>query len=213
MKSSVLIGLFAAMSAVMAHASTVTLTLHGTGDDPVFDLGGAISILNFWGTPGDSNGTSDTMFFETSDLTDDIGTSRIVGLNLEDSTTTITSISLYAYGTIPSNNPATVTCTNDAPTEFTGCNSPGTTSGTILQSAPIVWTWTGGNIAPGTEFRIVDDSTITGSDLFYEIEINGAGPSNPFAAPEPATVIPAGATFLAMGLLAFRRKKRTRPSL
>jgi hypothetical protein len=63
-------------------------------------------------------------------------------------------------------------------------------------------------ISNGTEFHLLDsvDGTLgSGTRLFYEIEVNGQAPTS---TPEPSTVIPAGAAFLAMGLfVAFRRKK------
>jgi hypothetical protein len=199
----------AAMSAGLATASNVDLTLHTTGDDPIFQLSGANSILNVWGTPdtpenfpNPGSPISDTKFEELGP-----GTAQIDGLNLIDNSEDITSLSLYAYGTFT--NTATFgTCTGAG--VFSMCTPPaGTFNGSTPVSVnnPIVWTFTGGTITKGTEFRIVDPTGITGANLFYEIEINGAGPS---AVPEPSTMIPTGIGLLAIGLLvAFRRKQAT----
>jgi hypothetical protein len=195
-----------AVSLVMsgiASANTIIL-LHGTGDSPVFQLSGSGSILGVWGTPGASNGTSDTQFY-TSGI-NDVGTNMIQGLNLIDNTTAITSISLYAYGTVDND---TISCSSNAPPStpfFSSCSgATSSETATISQSDPLVFTWSGGTIAAGTEFRIADNDTINNSDLFYLLEINGATP--PTATPEPATVIPMGAGLLAMGLLVARRRK------
>ena len=96
MRKWVLIGLFAAMAVGVAHADVITLEEHISGDTPVIDLS---TILSMWGTPGNSNGTSDQDFY-TSGPNDD-GTNDIVGLNIvNDTGATITSLSVYAYGVV-----------------------------------------------------------------------------------------------------------------
>jgi hypothetical protein len=178
--------------ASMALASSVTLSLHTTGDTPIIDLS---TILNQWGTPGDS---TDTFTIGGT------GTDKIAGLNLvNDTGLSITSIQLFAYGTVGSNTFGSL-CANDSGSPFTSCTAPGSQgpNTTISIGSPIEWNYSGGgSIAPTTEFRLVDTSTATGTNLFYEIEING----NPATIPEPTTI-----PFLAVGLVligwAFRRK-------
>ena len=101
MKNLVLWTAFVGLSAAMAHASSVDLTLHTTGDTPIIDLS---TILNQWGTPSD---TSSAFTIGGS------GTDFIDGLNLvNDTGFAITSLAVYAYGTIGPDNSYTGTCTN-----------------------------------------------------------------------------------------------------
>src|SRR5580692_7302986 len=103
MKSLTILAVSLAMSGI-ASANTIIL-LHGTGDSPVFNLSGSGNILGVWGIPGASNGTSDTAFYTSGP--NDVGTDKIDGLNLVDNSTAITSISLYAYGTLTND---TISC-------------------------------------------------------------------------------------------------------
>src|SRR6202035_2292923 len=92
--------------ASMALASSVTLSLHTTGDTPIIDLS---TILNQWGTPGD---TTDTFTIGGT------GTDKIAGLNLvNDTGLSITSIALFAYGTVGSNTFGSL-CANDSGSPF-----------------------------------------------------------------------------------------------
>jgi len=209
MKRLVLIGLFAAMTVTMASADVVTLDEHSTGDTPVIDLS---TILNQWGTPSDT-----TSAFTIGGL----GTDGIAGLDIvNDTGKTITSLQVYAYGFIDTNS-SSFKYDCGVNNFFDGCTPVTQTiiadGTTISQNTPIEWTYSGlvshSGIGNGVEFKLVDSSDGTlNSDtaLFYEIEING----NPATTtPEPATVIPAGAAFLAMGLLAFRRRKTATSSM
>lgn len=195
MKRLALLILVAGAIASMALASTVTLSLHTTTDTPIIDLS---TILNQWGTPGDTTNT-----FTIGGT----GTDKIDGLNLvNDTGVTITSIALFAYGTVGANTFNSL-CVNDSGSPFTSCTAPAsqTPNTTISMASPIEWNYFGGgSIAPSTtnEFRLVDTATATGTDLFYEIEINGHAPTT---TPEPTTI-----PFLAGGLIlmgwVFRRK-------
>jgi hypothetical protein len=195
MKRLALLIFVAGAFAGMALASDVTLSLHTTNDTPIIDLS---TILNQWGTPSDS---ADTFTIGGT------GTDKIFGLNLvNDTGLSITSIALFAYGTVGSNTFGSM-CVNDSGSPFTSCTAPASQNPntTISMSSPIEWNYFGGgSIAPSTttEFRLVDTSTATGTDLFYEIEINGNPPTT---TPEPTTI-----PFLAGGLIlmgwAFRRK-------
>ena len=183
---------------MMANASTVTLSLHDTNGIPIINIS---TILDQWGTP-----SSTTSSFTIGGT----GTAKIGGLNLvNDTGFAITSIAVYAYGTIGAND-YTALCVNDSGSPFSNCSAPGTVvkNTTIPIDSPIAWMYYGGgSIADGNEFRLVDTATGTGTNLFYEIEINGQGPSNPSAVPEPSTMFPLTAGVLAVGLLAAFRKK------
>ena len=202
-----LLGVCAALSIGVAQADVVTLEEHQSGDEPTFNLS---SIINEWGTPADSNGTSDTEFIVLG-----TGTNDLAGLNIINNLGfTITSLQVYAYGTIEGGSFDYNCGVNNY---FTGC-TPGSgvnlPSGSVIsQNDPVEWDYSGtgggeNGIANGQEFRLtdsVDGLSNTDTALFYEIEIDGT----PFTAatPEPATVIPVGAGLLAMGPLAARRRK------
>ena len=198
MKRLALSILFFGMSAAMVHASSVTLSLHTTTDTPIIDLS---TILNQWGTPS----ATDSIFTILGTGTDKIG-----GLNLvNDTGIAITSLAVYAYGTIGS-NVYNASCVNDSGSPFTSCTAPGTVAAntTIPISSPISWVYSGGgSIAADItkEFRLVDTATGTNTNLFYEIEINGNPPSSPV--PEPSSVIGMSTGLLALGLLAAFRHK------
>jgi hypothetical protein len=207
MKHLALIITFVGMSAAMAHAEdVVTLEEHSSGDTPTIDLS---TILGLWGTPGDSNGTSDTVFFTTGP--NDVGTNDLAGLNIiNDTGITITSLQVYAYGVV-SGGPFEYNC--GVNNFFSGCTPTSpyvqVSNGTVPIGSPLEWDFTGGGgIASGTEFRLtdsVDGLSGTSTALFYEIEINGTPSDPPSPVPEPtATPLLAGGAIL-MGLL-FRRK-------
>jgi hypothetical protein len=214
MKRLVLIGLFAAMSATMASADVVTLSENNSDGTPVISLS---AILNQWGTPSDT-----TSAFTIGGA----GTDGVAGLTIVNDlspSTTITSLQVYVYGTYSDTNDSTLKYQCGVNNFFDTCTpqlSSATTlpdPSTILQSSPIEFdyfcTGTCTGITSGTKFHLIDsvDGTLgSGTKLFYEIEINGNPPTT--ATPEPATVIPAGAAFLAMGLLAFRRRKTSADS-
>lgn len=195
MKRLALCLLSAAAVVSTARAGSVTLSLHSTGDTPFIDLS---SILNQWGTP--SNNSSVFTIGGT-------GTDKIGGLNLvNDTGAAITELAVYAYGITGANS---YSCVNDSGSPFTNCTAPGNfaTSQTILIGSPISWTYSmGGSIATNSEFRLVDTATGTNSDMFYEIEINGQGPSDPSAVPEPASVMTLASGLLLLGFFALRRK-------
>jgi hypothetical protein len=98
---------------------------------------------------------------------------------------------------------------------FTSCSPVGqvdVVANSVSQGSPLEWTWFGTSganqgITEGTEFRLVDTegAQSAGTDVLYEIGINGHAPTAP--TPEPATVIPMGAGLSAMGLLFARRRK------
>ncbi len=208
MKQLVLIGLCAALTVGMASADVMTLEENNISGTPLIDLSG---IVNQWGTPSDT-----TSAFTIGGS----GTDGVAGLFISnDLGFTITSLQVYVYGLYSdTSNVSTLKYQCGVNNFFTGC-TPNTQQtlpdpSTISQNSPKEFDYSGldgthTGISNGTEFHLLD--TITpgtfGSDtrLFYEIEVNG----NPFTpTPEPASVIPAGAAFLAMGLLvAFRRKK------
>jgi hypothetical protein len=190
-------------SAFMAQADVVTVDEHSSGDTPVIDLS---TILNEWGTPSDT-----TSAFTIGGT----GTDFIDGLNIiNDTGMTITSLQLYAYGTVGGSTFKYDCGVNNF---FTSCSPVGqvdvAANSTVSQGSPVEWTWFGTSganqgITEGTEFRLVDTegAQSAGTDMFYEVEINGHAPTAP--TPEPATVIPMGAGLLAMGLL-FARKRKT----
>jgi hypothetical protein len=198
----------------MAHADVVTLEEHSTGDKPTILLS---TILGLWGTPGDvvTNGgaTSDTYFYTMG--ASDVGTNDLAGLNIiNDTGITITSLQVYAYGTV-SGGPFEYNCGVNS--FFSGCTptSPyvSVSNGTVPITSPLEWNFTGtggtdAGIATGTEFRLtdsVDGLSGTGTALFYEIEINGTPSDPPSPVPEPATTsVLAGGTIL-MGLALRRR--------
>lgn len=197
MKAVAWLTVFFGLSAGFAQAGALDITLHSTGDTYT-DLS---TILGVWGTPG-SDGTD---FFIPGTGSDVFG-----ALNLYDDVGTISSIEIYAYGTVGSSslNPS---CTDGSGYSTWTCTAP-TNPGTnvsILESAPIVWTFTDAPVDPislGTDFRIVDTSgAATGSVLFWQIDINGSGPVS--ATPEPMMVFPLAGGLLAMGLLLARRRK------
>src|ERR1700679_2111402 len=76
-------------SAFMAQADVVTVDEHSSGDTPVIDLS---TILHEWGAPSDTT-SAFTIGGTGTDFTD--------GLNIiNDTGMTITSLQLYAYGTV-----------------------------------------------------------------------------------------------------------------
>jgi len=207
MKQLVLIGLCAALTVGMASADVVTLEENNISGTPLIDLS---TIVNQWGTPSDT-----TSAFTIGGS----GTDGVHGLFISnDLGITITSLQVYVYGLYSdTNNISTLKYQCGVNNFFTGC-TPNTQQtlpdpSTISQNSPIEFDYSGldgthTGISNTTEFHLLDsvDGTLGSSTrLFYEIEVNG----NPFTpTPEPASLIPAGAAFLAMGLLvAFRRKK------
>ncbi len=212
LKKLALIVTFTGMCAAMAHADVVTLEEHSSGDLPTIDLS---TILGQWGTPGDSNGTSDGMFYTSGP--DDVGTNDLVGLNIiNDTGITITSLQVYVYGSIEGGSFDYNCGVNNF---FTGC-TPGTgvtlpSGSSISMGSPVEWNYSGigggqNGISSGTEFRLVDSVdglAGTNTALFYAIEINGNPLPDPTATPEPATVFPLGAGLLAVGLLAAYKRK------
>jgi hypothetical protein len=208
MKRLALFSIFIGISAAMAHADVVTLEEHSSGDSPMIDLS---NILDVWGTPGDSNGTSDAMFYTSGP--DDVGTNDLAGLNIVNNTgLTITSLQVYAYGTIEG---GTFDYNCGVNNFFTGC-TPGTgvtlPSGTVIPiGSPVEWNFSGSGgadngISSGTEFRLVDavdGLSNTDTALFYEIEINGNLPTAP--TPEPNAIPFLAGGVILMGL-AWRRK-------
>ena len=190
------------MSVGLARASSVDLTLHTTGDTPIIDLS---TILNEWGTP-----SSTTSAFTVPGS----GTNFIAGLNLvNDTGSPISSLAVFAYGTIGSTS-YTGSCTNGSGSPFTSCSGPGLVNAntTISINSPISWTYSGvGSIANGTEFRLVDTATGTGTDLFYEIEING-NRSTTAVSPEPSTMLLLTAGLFVVALAAYKRRLRAASS-
>ncbi len=194
---------FLALSALVAQADVVTVDEHSSGDTPVIDLS---TILNEWGTPSDT-----TSAFTIGGT----GTDFIDGLNIiNDTGMTITSLQLYAYGSVGSSAFKYDCGVNNF---FTSCSPVGqvdvAANSTVSQGSPVEWTWYGTSganqgITEGTEFRLVDTegAQSAGTDMFYEIEINGNPPTAP--TPEPATVLPTGAGLLAMVGLLFARKRK-----
>jgi hypothetical protein len=209
MKRLILIGLFAAMTVTIASADVVTLEENDIDGTPLISLN---SIVNQWGTP------SDTSSIFTVPGT---GTDGVAGLFItNDLGFTITSLQVYVYGTYTTTPSSTLKYQCGVNNFFNTC-SPSTQQSlpdptTISQNSPIEFdyfcTTSCTGITNGTEFHLTDsvDGTLgSATKLFYEIEVNG----NPATAtPEPATVIPAGAAFMAMGLLALRRRKTSATS-
>jgi hypothetical protein len=198
MKALLWLAVFAGVSAGIAQAGALDITLHDTNDTDV----NLSTILGIWGTPG-TNGTS---FFIPGTGSDEFG-----ALNLVDDVGTINSIQIYAYGTVAgsSMNPS---CTDGSGYSTWTCSVSGPSGAkntTISINDPVVWSFNDAPVDPislGTEFRIVDTSgAATGAVLYWQIDINGTGPVT--ATPEPATVIPMGAGLLGMGLLVYRRRK------
>jgi hypothetical protein len=214
MKHLGLIITFVGMSVATAHAGVVTLEEHSTGDTPTIDLS---TILGLWGTPGDpvtsGGATSDTFFYTSGP--NDVGTNDIAGLNIiNDTGMTITSLQVYAYGSVSGGSFQYNCGVNNF---FSGCTptSPyvSVSNGTVPITSPLEWNFSGlggsdAGIAPGTEFRLtdsVDALSGTGSALFYEIEINGTPFDPPSPVPEPtATPFLAGGGIL-MGFLLRRQ--------
>jgi MYXO-CTERM domain-containing protein len=205
MKKWVLVGLFAAMTVGMAHADVVTLEENDINGTPVIDLS---SIVGQWGTPSDS----------TSEFTvGGSGTDGVAGLYIVNNLGfTITSLQVFVYGTYSTTADSTLKYQCGVNNFFNAC-TPSTQQvlpdpSTISQSSPIEFdyfcTGTCTGITEGTEFQLLDsvDGTLgSATRLFYQIDVNGDPPA---AAPEPASVAPAGVGLLAMGLLlAFRRRK------
>jgi hypothetical protein len=190
MKRLALLILAAGAFASMAFASAIDITLHSSGD-PFINLS---TILNQWGTPG-TNGTTFTI--------PGVGTDEFGALDLKNDGAPISSIEIFAYGKVGTST-YTPSCTDGSGynTTFT-CSAPAAQAAgsTISQSSPIVWTFTAdalaNDISNGTEFRLVDTSSDSGTAMFYEIMVT--------TTPEPTTI-----PFLAGGLIlmgwAFWRK-------
>ncbi len=208
MKHLSLLALFIAIPIGMARADVVTLEENNIDGTPVLSLAG---IVNEWGTPSDTS---------SAFVAGGSGTDGVAGLTIEnDLGYTITSLQVYVYGYYSSDPTGNSTFKFQCGVNnfFSSC-TPNTQQSlanpsTISETSPIEFDYFGGaGIADGTDFHLIDsvDGTIgTDTRLFYEIEVNG----NPATVPEPATLIPAGLGFLAMGLLvAFRRKKAAAPS-
>lgn len=193
-----------AMSVGVARADVVTLEENNGTGTPVIDLS---TIVNQWGTP--SNTTSAFTIGGT-------GTDGVHGLYISnDLGFTITSLQVYVYGLYTDTSGTTLKYQCGVNNFFDQC-TPNTQQvlpnpSTISQNQPIEFDYFGltthSGIGKGTEFHLLDsvDGTLgSNTRLFYEIEVNGT----PFTAtPEPSTMIPMGFGLLAMGLLAFRRKR------
>ena len=201
MKHLALAAALAAMSLGMANADVVTLEEHSTNDTPVIDLS---TIINQWGTPSDTT---------SAFLIGGPGTDGIAGLNiLNDLGFTITSLQVFAYGTIVTNT-STYKYNCGVNNFFDQCTPKSLTSlpsGTaVTANQPLEWDYFGltthSGIGNGTEFRLVDsvDDTLgSNTSLLYELTVTG-GPT----VPEPSSLIPAGAGLLAVGLfVAWKRK-------
>jgi hypothetical protein len=206
MKHLALLTACVAMSVGMIRADVVTLEENDINGTPLIDLS---TIVNQWGTPSDS-----TSAFTLGGS----GTDGVAGLFISnDLGLTITSLQVFVYGLYTTTPSSTLKYQCGVNNFFTGC-TPNTQQtlpdpSTISQNSPIEFDYSGldgthTGISNGTEFHLLDsvDGTLgSGTRLFYEIEVNGHAPTS---TPEPSTVIPAGAAFLAMGLfVAFRRKK------
>ena len=198
MKTLALIAILVGMSG-LAQAGAIDITLHSTGD-PFVDLS---TILGQWGTPG----ATGTAFAVPGGGSNEFGALDL----FNDTGVTISSIEIYAYGTVGSGslNPS---CADGSGYSAWTCSAPTDpgTNVTISQSHPLEWIYTSGgtssNIGLNTEFKLVDTSgAATGADLFWEVEINGAGPTA--ATPEPSTFVPVLAAGIAIAFLATRRRK------
>jgi hypothetical protein len=207
----VLATIFVGMSAGMIHAGAIDITVHEVGDPDI----GLSSILGIWGTPG----TSGTEFDEPG-----TGTNEFGALDLyNDTGATISSIEIYAYGTVGSLSTLSPSCTDGSGYSTWSCSvatsdptleaditssSHSLPKGAVIsESAPLVWTFTdvpADPIALLTEFKLVDLTSSSGANLFWQIDVNGGAPS---AVPEPMTVLPLGAGLLALGLIAGYKRK------
>ena len=201
MKRFALLGALAALSIGAASADVVTLEEHSTNDTPVIDLS---TIINQWGTPSDT--TSAFVIGGT-------GTDGIAGLNiLNDLGFTITSLEVYAYGDIVTNN-STFKYNCGVNNFFDTCSPKSSISlasgTTVPMDQPLEWDYFGltthTGIGNGTEFRLVDsvDGTLgSNTTLFYKIGVTG-GP----AVPEPSNLFPAAAGLLVIALIVGWKRK------
>jgi hypothetical protein len=193
---------FAALAACTAFAGALDITIHNT-TPPTIDLS---SILGVWGTPG----TDGLTFTPTTDYKDD-GTALFGALTLNDDVGTISSIEIYAFGSV-ANSSLNPSCTDGSGfnVHWT-CQAPDDPGKNKTLGAPIEWIFTSDgadNVMLNDIFRVVDTSgAATGAKLIWNFEINGQTPSDPTATPEPSTLIPLIGGMLAMGVGWTRRRK------
>jgi hypothetical protein len=195
--------LLASVCASTTFAGALDITLHN-GTPPTIDLS---SVLGVWGTPG----TDGLTFTATTNYAAN-GTALFGALNLIDDVGSISSIQIYAYGSIAGNslNPS---CTDGSGfnVHWT-CTAPSDPGINKTLSAPIEWNF----VSDGTDnvsltdiFKIVDTSgAATGAKLIWNLDINGAAPVALSAAtPEPSTLLSLSLGLLVMGLVVARRRK------
>lgn len=190
------------MSSCVAFAGALDITIHDT-TPPTINLS---AILGVWGTPG-----TDGLTFTPTTNYGTNGTALFGALNLADNVGTITSIDIYAYGSIAGSslNPS---CTDGSGfnTHWT-CVAPTDPGLNKTLTSPIEWTFTSDgsdNVNLTDIFKVVDTSgAATGAKLIWNLEINGIAPPSPTATPEPSALIPLIGGMLAMMLLVARRGK------
>jgi hypothetical protein len=208
MRRFALLTVLAALSATMTFAGALDITIHD-GTPPTIELS---SVLGVWGTPG----TGGLTFTPTTDYAAD-GTAEFGALNLVDDVSSISSIQIYAFGSI-ANSSLNPSCTDGSgfSTDWT-CTAPTDPGKNLTLTSPIEWTFTSDgtdNINLTDIFKIVDTSgAATGADLIWNLEINGQAPGSPTATPEPSTMISLGGGLLAMGLVMARRRKSSGSAL
>lgn len=202
MKRFALLTVLAALSATMTFAGALDITIHD-GTPPTTNLS---SVLGIWGTPG----TDGLTFTATTNYATN-GTALFGALNLIDDVGAISSIQIYAFGSIADSslNPS---CTDGSGfnVHWT-CSAPTDPGKNLTLTSPIEWTFTSDgtdNISLNDIFKIVDTSgAATGAKLIWNLEINGQAPGSPTATPEPSTMISLGGGLLAIGLMKARRRK------
>src|ERR1700722_19968368 len=133
MMNIVKLATFAALSACTAFAGALDITIHNT-PPPTINLS---SILGVWGTPG----TDGLTFTPTTDYTDD-GTALFGALTLADDVGTISSIEIYAFGSV-GNSSLNPSCTDGSGfnVHWT-CTPPSDPGKNLTLSSPIEWTFT-----------------------------------------------------------------------
>jgi hypothetical protein len=208
MRRFALLTALAALSATMTFAGALDITIHDT-TPPTINLS---SVLGIWGTPG----TGGLTFTPTTNFATD-GTALFGALNLTDDVAAISSIQIYAFGSI-ANSSLSPSCTDGSGfnVHWT-CHAPTDPGTNTTLSAPIEWTFTSDgsdNVNLNDIFKIVDTSgAATGAKLIWNLEINGQAPGSPTATPEPSTMISLGGGLLAMGVMMARRRKSTGTAL
>jgi hypothetical protein len=202
MRNFALLTTFAIMSACVASAGALDITIHDT-TPPTINLS---TIVGVWGTPG----TGGLTFTPTTNYAVD-GTNLFGALNLVDDKTTISSIDIYAFGSIAGSslNPS---CTDGSGFNVNWtCTAPTDPGLNKTLTSPIEWIFTSNgsdDVNLNDIFKIVDTSGgATGAKLIWNLEINGIAPPSPTATPEPSALIPLIGGMLAMVLLVTRRGK------